>query len=54
MKKTEPVKLYLVAEFEAVSSVEQARRRLNAFRESVMPCQNYGITLFEDIDRNTT
>ncbi len=54
MNKTEPIKLYLVAEFEAVSSVEEARRRLDAFRESVMPSQNYGITLYEDIDHNTT
>ncbi len=54
MNKTEPIKLYLVAEFEAVSSVEEARRRLDAFRESVMPSQNYGITLYEDTDHNKT
>jgi hypothetical protein len=51
MNKTEPIKLYLVAEFEAVSSVEEARRRLDAFRESAMPSQNYGITLYENTDQ---
>ena len=53
MIKTEPIKLHLVAELEAVSSLEEARRRLDAFRESVMPSQNYGITLYEDPDRYT-
>jgi|HubBroStandDraft_4_1064222.scaffolds.fasta_scaffold3275060_1 hypothetical protein len=53
MNKTEPIKLYLVAEFEGSSSVQEARRRLDAFRESVMPSQNYGITLYENPDYDT-
>jgi hypothetical protein len=51
MNKIEPIKLYLLAEFETASSVDEARKRLDAFRESVMPSANYGITLFEDPDR---
>lgn len=53
MNKTEPIRLYLVAEFEVASSVEEARGRLDAFREAVMPSQNYGITLYEDSDHKT-
>lgn len=52
MNKIEPIKLYLVAEFEVASTVEEAREKLDAFRESVMPSQNYGITLYEDPDHN--
>ena len=52
MNNPEPIKLYLVAEFEAASSVEEARGKLDAFRESVMPSQNYGITLYEDPGHN--
>ena len=53
MKKTEPIKLYLIAEFETASSMEEARKRLDVFRESVMPSENYGIALYEDPDRYT-
>ena len=53
MNKIEPIKLYLIAEFETASSIEEARKRLDAFRESVMPSANYGITLFEDPGRYT-
>jgi len=52
MNNPEPIKLYLVAEFEAASSVEEARGKLDAFRESVMPSQNYGIILYEDPGHN--
>jgi hypothetical protein len=41
------VKLRLIAEIEA-PNVMVARRKLDAFRESVLPSDNYGISLYED------
>lgn len=53
VNKTEPIKLHLIAEFEGSSTVEDARRRPDAFRESALPSQNYGITLYENPDHDT-
>ena len=41
------IKLKLIAEIE-VENVMEARRNLDAFRESVLPSENYGISLYED------
>jgi hypothetical protein len=52
MNKTEPIKLCLIAEFESAINVGDARRQLDAFRESVVPSENYGLTLYEDTSYN--
>ena len=41
------VKLLLVAEFESAGTEEEARARLDGFRESIQPSSEYGITLYE-------
>jgi hypothetical protein len=48
------IKLFLVAEFDnSVKTLEEARIKLDAFRESVCPSMNYGITLIESITTPT-
>ena len=41
------IKLRLIAEI-AAPNVMIARRKLDVFRESVLPSDNYGISLYED------
>jgi Tfp pilus assembly protein PilP len=41
------IKLHLTAEFKDAKTVEQARAKLDAFREAVQPAQEYGITIYE-------
>lgn len=42
------VRLILICEMEGFDlTIEEARERLDAFRETVKPQQEYGITLFE-------
>jgi len=40
--------LKLIAEFEEATTKEDARALLDAFRESVYPGMEYGITIYED------
>ena len=47
------IKLLLIAEVEA-PNVMVARRTLDAFRESVSPFDNYGISLYEDYSEART
>lgn len=42
------VKLHLIAEVHDAKNAEEARVKLDAFRESVLPSENHGITIVED------
>lgn len=42
------VKLHCIIEVDQATTAPQARAVLNAFRESVLPAMNYGLTIYEE------
>jgi hypothetical protein len=41
------ITLQVTLEIEDASTTEEARAKLDAFREAVQPAQEYGITIYE-------
>lgn len=45
------IRLVCIVEIEDVNTLEDAQRALDAFRESVLPASDYGITIYRATER---